>query len=261
MTLKAEWVAFHGTFATTHSIDAYGGVKFPRSVLERLAQTINRDGFPMSQHHDASQRVRTRDIRAEVVLREDGEYGLIGSGEIHRDDAHVINDLGFLSITLVAPLKGRSLASDKEHLVIAGNAAWYPDSALAAAESELSRTVPSEAVRLYEFAFHPNPNIVVTVSRAAFALLGGEVLWDGIKLLWSARRSLAGRDAVPTLITIHVEDGDRTAIGKVETLDRATVKQAMKSLDRAIDKVLDSPHDAPTTMWNEVEGRWDDVSG
>lgn len=261
MAVHSDWVQFHSTFATTHAIDAYGGFQFPRDALDRFAEAINRDGLPMSQHHDASQRVRVRNVRARVAPREDGEFELIGQGEIHPDDAHLISELGSVSMSVVVPLDEGRDVSESSAFTIAGNAAWFPDSALKEAGAAISQVVPdAQALRLYEFGFEPLPNIVVKVTKAAWTLLGGEVVWDGIKLVWSARRLLAGREPVPTRITLEIEDAERTAVAAVETVDMVVAERAWQTVDRAIDRLFDSPSDTPTVMWNEAEARWDDTS-
>lgn len=260
MTSSTQWVAFRGTLATTHAIEAYGGIQLPREVLDRLAEQINTDGLPMSQHHDGSRRLRTRNLRATVVSRDDEEFALVGDGEVHPDDAHVVKELGFLSITLTTPLRDDGEVREDSEFTIAGNAAWFPDSALQAAESTIATRVPSaQALRMYEFGFEADPNIVVTISKAAWTLLGGELVWDGIKLVWSARKLLPGRGGSKTRVLLNVVDGEKVITGKVETNDSGVAERAFESFDRAVDRMLDAPDASSAMMWNEVEQRWEDV--
>lgn len=260
MTQDPAWRTFSGVLATTQLIGAYGGFQFLREELEASAAEINQSGLSLSQNHDSTQRVRTRNIRAEVRARDDGEYELVGTGEVHPEDAHLVKLGGGLSVTITRPLPGGAVAPTDVGISIAANADWFPDAAINAAQTAMSHIVPAEGLRLYEFGHDSDPNIIIIVSRAAWALLGGEVVWDGLKFLWAARRLLPGRESTPTRITINLQDGAKSAVAKVETKNQDIAAQALETLDRAVDLLFDSPSDAPTLLWNEVEGRWDDVS-
>jgi hypothetical protein len=260
MTQDPGWSTFSGVLTTTHAIEAYGGFQFRREELEAAAEGINRSGLALTQNHDSTQRVRTRNIRVEVRARDDGEYELFGTGEVHEEDAHLVELGGGLSVTITRPLPGHPAERTDVGISVAANAAWFPDDAIEAAQAVFAQVVPAEGVRLYEFGHDADAHIIVTVTRYAWTLLGGEVVWDGLKLLWAARRLLPGRESMPTRITLDLQDGDKSAVAGVETTDQAVAGQALESFDRAIDLLFGSPSDAPAMLWNEVEERWDEIS-
>ncbi|MCL8025659.1 hypothetical protein [Nocardioides bruguierae] len=213
----------------------------------------------MSQNHDESRRLRTKNFRAFVKDLEDGEFGLAFGAEIHPEDVGALEQMSGISLTMTAPLAGESGGRPSGRLLIAGNAAWFPDDALADARGVLSAVIPDVTVRrLYEYSFDPDPNVVIDVLGSAWSLIGGNLLWDAIKMLLSGRLALGSRSSASTRITIKISEGDRTSIATVESESPAAVELALKSFDKVAEQMLGGSAPQPTVRWNKTTDRWDD---
>ena len=82
--MDAEWRKAGGILMTDAPIRAYGGLRIPRDALEDFARRVTAGEVPLHAHHD--NRVRMRNLRVDVVDREDGVSLLRFVTDRHKGD-------------------------------------------------------------------------------------------------------------------------------------------------------------------------------
>lgn len=253
---------------TSEPIEAYGGIRIPTEMLETLAQQVNTGEIPWHLDHNLSKPVRIRAFKAFVEGRDDGIHALKFHAEIHEGDVHWIETRPGMSATIRTPLPGHVQHNDDAAISISADHAWFADDALVEAEDQLVvQGVGRELIqveRTYQFGFVPDPQIFVDVVYPFLLSIGSSAVWDGIKKIWSRRRTPAGGDsAKPSVVNVSVTDGTRSLRAVVTTSDEAVAKRAIDSLDSAVAAFFEgsTPSDPeaksrPVTVWDDENHTW-----
>jgi hypothetical protein len=71
--------------ATTHPLNAYGGVQLAPSVIDELVDHVNRVGMPMFVNHDPRRRWQATNVSARVEHMKDGERAAVLEFDIDED--------------------------------------------------------------------------------------------------------------------------------------------------------------------------------
>lgn len=235
----SEWRVVRGVMMTDERISAYGGFAAPVEVLENAAAQINRQGLPMHVEHDLARPLRVRKVRAHVH-NEDGVNQLRCEMEVHPDDAHWLDSLPGMSVTIMRPIS-RDAAFEggvPGGVSISADHAWFDDDSLVAAESALivdercDETISIK--RAYQFGIVPDPQIYVDVAYTVLLSIGASAIWDGVKVLWRRRRTPEGASAdVPTTVNWTISGREHSVTGVIKTNDEAIAAQAIGSLKDA----------------------------
>lgn len=278
VTMAEEaWKTISGTMMTTERIAAYGGIGFPREVLESAASTIMSNGLPMHIDHRLGRPVRTRNMVASIESRSDGVDLLRFTVEIHPDDAHWASELGAISTTINMPTDRPSsyVAPDAPEIEISADHAWFDDEAILAAESAiLAAGVRPDLVaaeRAFQFSVVPDPQIFVSVAMDLLTGLGSSAIWEAVLTLFRSRRTPPDGDAEKsTTINITFVDGGPSVTAVIETNSEAVAFRALDSLDGMVQamgresggvdsqatQVEQGPHQPSVVTWDDTSRTW-----
>ncbi|MEZ3157602.1 hypothetical protein AB1K56_11800 [Microbacterium sp. BWR-S6Y] len=256
---------------TSEPIEAYGGMRFPASVLRSFADQANGEAFPWHADHDLTKPVRIRDFVIFTHDRSDGVTELRFRAEMHPDDVHLMGTRPGMSATVMSPLPRDENLPERPDAPfrLSADHAWFDDEALIAAEEKIiSLGVPGSHLlvqRAYQFAWAPDPQIFMEISGNVLLSVGASALWDAIKLLFRRRRTPPGGVATKaTTINFDITDGQRSLRAVVKTNDPEVARRAIESLDSVasefakavppVEEAAGSP--AETLTWDDPSRRW-----
>lgn len=267
---NSKWGPVSGTLMTSEPIEAYGGMSISSEMLRDVAEYINVSGVPFHVDHKLSQPIRMRGFEAYVESRRDGIDVLKFHAEIHEDDRHWLDTRVGVSASLTTPIaRDQNFASnDNPSVRISADHAWFSDDALIAAEEQITaQGVARRLIRVeraYQFSFVPDPQIFVDVVYPFLLSLGAGALWDGIKKVFSQRKTPNGGDQqASTVVNISVKDGDRSLTAVVTTSDEVMAERALRSLDGAVTSFFENPpitdpedNRKPVIVWDDESRNW-----
>ena len=247
---------------TDAPIRAYGGLRIPRDALEDFARRVTAGDVPLHAHHD--NRVRMRNLRVDVVDREDGVSLLRFVTDRHKGDDQWLWAIHPLSASLKMPLArdARRGHRDDAALSLSADHAWFEDAVLIEAEQRLlaSGVEPDElqVQRALQFEFDPEPLISVDIALPLLRSLRAGALWEAFEALFAGRTTPAHGDAgAPTVVNVRVIDGDRAVTAVVVTADEAVAQRAIESLDQTAAGFLERPLSSGASEWVAL---WDEGS-
>lgn len=264
---ESSWIRVQGVMMTNESISAYGGIRFPTTLLEQIATQINESSIPFHIGHDLTRPLRIRNVTARVENRDDGVDVLRFDAVIHVDDVDFISTFTGVSATVMAPIeRDEDRPAGHSPLDLSADHAWFGDDDLIAAETEISaRGVDQGMIRVqraYQFSFTPDPQIFITITYDLLVGVAGGAIWDGLKTLLRRRKTPAEADATsPTTVNIDVTDGDRTFRAIVSTTDASVAQQAIESLPGAATAFLRGRPPAERTDAQPELAQWDATNG
>lgn len=174
--------------ASTHPIDAYGGIQLPPEAMEQIAQRITRGELPMLFGHDLGRPARTRNASAWTEPTEDGFVRVVVEFDVDAEDWAAyeeelaeagVQGLGGMSISFTGPLEGTSLPD--ADLVLAADAHHYTDDEIAAAVVKLRLLDPGAGgERLYQLSVVPPLKVVVDLILSGTLAIGLNIVAAGI---------------------------------------------------------------------------------
>ncbi|WP_104173455.1 hypothetical protein [Arthrobacter sp. Y81] len=266
----SEWQTIYGTLMTSEPIDAYSGVSIPTEMLRSLAQQINTGGIPWHMDHDLSKPIRIRSFEAFVESRRDGIDELRFRAELHEEDVQWLESRPGMSTTLATPLARdqNGTPNDGAMMRLSADHAWFADDALIEAEEQLiMQGVGRDLIqveRAYQFGFMPDPQIFIEIVYPFLQSMAPNVVWDGIKKLFSQRRTpIGGNVEAPTVINMSIVDGDRSLTAVVTTNDETVAQHAIGSLNQAVTAFFQSSPVSPpeakpksVTVWDDARHNW-----
>ncbi|WP_206447667.1 hypothetical protein [Agrococcus sp. KRD186] len=263
--MDAEWRKAGGILMTDAPIRAYGGLRIPREALEEFARRVTAGEVSLHAHHD--NRVRMRNLRVDVVDREDGVSMLRFVTDRHKGDDQWLWAIHPLSASLKMPLArdAQRVHRDDAALSLSADHAWFEDAVLIEAEQcLLASGVESDGLqvqRALQFASEPEPWILVDIALPSLTSLGAGALWAAIEVLLAGRTTPAHGDAgAASVVNVRITDGDRAVTAVVVTADEAVAQRAIGSLDQAVATVLEraasSSASESVTIWDERSSTW-----
>jgi hypothetical protein len=242
--MDAEWRKAGGILMTDAPIRAYGGLRIPREALEDFARRVTAGEVSLHAHHD--NRVRMRNLRVDVVDREDGVSMLRFVTDRHKGDDQWLWAIHPLSASLKMPIArdAQRVHRDDAALSLSADHAWFADAVLIEAEQRLlaSGVEPDglQVRRALQFASDPDPLISVDIALPLLPSLAVGPLWDAIEALLAGRTTPEHGDAgAATVINVRIADGDRAVTAVVVTADEAVAERAIGSLDQVVASFLD----------------------
>ena len=249
---------------TDAPIRAYGGLRIPRDALEDFARRVTAGEVPLHAHHD--DRVRMRNLRVDVVDREDGVSLLRFVTDRHKGDDQWLWAIHPLSASLKMPIARDAQRGHRADaaLSLSADHAWFEDAVLIEAEQRLlaSGVEPDglQVQRALQFEFAPDPLISVDVALPLLPSLAVGPLWDAIEVLLAGRTTPEHGDAgAATVINVRIADGDRVVTAVVLTADAAVAERAIGSLDEAVSSFLEAGASGvagAVARWDADTGAW-----
>ncbi len=250
---------------TDAPIRAYGGLSIPRDALEDFARRVTAGEVSLHAHHD--NRVRMRNLRVDVVDREDGVSMLRFVTDRHKGDDQWLWAIHPLSASLKKPIArdAQRVHRDDAALSLSADHAWFADAVLIEAEQRLLASgVEADRLRMQralQFAFDPEPWILVDIALPLLTSLRAGALWDAIDALFAGRTTPAHGDAgAETVVNVIVTHGDRAATAVVVAADEAVAQRAFGSLEEAVasffGRPLASSAPEPVMLWDEDSSAW-----
>ncbi|MCM3695198.1 hypothetical protein [Microbacterium oleivorans] len=268
---EVEWHPVHGVLMTSEPIEAYGGVAFPRGLLESFADRMNGKPLPFHLDHDLTKPIRMRGVEVFAHDRSDGITELRFRAEIHANDVRFIESRPAMSATVMTPLARDVDTPSKSgaRLQLGADHAWFDDEALIHAEERLvQRGVSAEYVlvqRAYQFAVVPDPQIYIEVAVSMLLSIGASAIWDGIKALFARRRTPPGADSsIPTTVNIQITHGNSSLRAVVTTAEAEAAHRAIEALDAVATGFQQDAQrstksvepEASTSIWDDPNRRW-----
>ena len=258
---------------TSERIPAYGGIAFPREMLETVAESIRTGGIPLHVEHDRSKPIRSRSSDAFVRTRTDGIDELRFSIEVHPDDAHWFETRSGMSTTVTVPLdrpEGFAHPANPT-LRLSADHAWFADETLLGAEAAFiaggmeANSIYAE--RAYQFSFTPDPQIFVDISLGVLSSLGASGIWAAIAHVFRRRRTPdGGNPSQQTTINLTVKDGNRSVTAVIRTNDEAVANRAINKVDALGQRMLGGASTSGTAnvtsaardvvVWDDGAGKW-----
>lgn len=150
-------------------------------------------------------------------------------------------------------------------LSLSADHAWFEDAVLIEAEQRLLASGLEldglQVQRALQFAFDPEPWILVDIARPLLTFLRAGALWDAIEVLFAGRTTLAHGDAgAETVVNVMVTDGDRAVTTVVVAPDEAVAQPAIGSLEEAVAWFFGQPPASsapgPAMLWDEDSSAW-----
>lgn len=256
---------------TSERIEAYGGIEFPREVLERAANSVRLGDIPLHVEHDLSRPIRTRNPDAFVKARDDGIFELHTTFEIHGDDLHLLESRSAMSVMLTVPVPraARYVEPVDPEMRIGADHAWFSDEVLIEAETSLSAAgvAPARILteRAYQFSFTPDPQIYLTIGFGLFVILGSSGIWTAVSKLLHGRETPRGGDPEsPTVINITVVDGSNSIRGIIQADGERVARRAVNELGTLGDRLYaqsnrsEPPAPSPLSNGQSSSVQWDD---
>ena len=169
MNSAPEWRHFESVLATTHPLDAYGGVRISPAVIHSMVAELNTGNVAMLGHHDRLRPLRTRDLRASAISLPDGELAVQISGEVHHDDWSQLGDVRAMSFGAGQNLDSVLWPSaQRPDVTLAADAAWFDAEDIAGACSILASLGGVKGQAYFQFSLIPDAKIIIDASSSLF---------------------------------------------------------------------------------------------
>lgn len=244
-------IRIQGVVATTHPMGVYGGVSFPETVIQTLADGINDGSIPLALQHDPRSRLDAQVIEAVVDRSDDGHLQVVATYEVDEAEWEAKGGEG---LTGFSPSMRQPFLGDREGTpaaTIAADAHWFSDEQLTAAYDDLSKSgLPVQALRLYQFAVVP-PALVVFVLQQLGAIpfgMRGAYLYDSLKHLVSHDE--------PSKFDLNITDErtGKTTHAYVETSSDDVLKHAIDTLPGLLDHGGGYDYSSEDEAWKSRNG-------
>jgi hypothetical protein len=229
-----------------------------------MAEALNSGSLPMIGHHDWTQPIRTRNVRAWVTDLEDGENALRLEAEVRGGDLAAAGEVGGMSFTTFAPL-GEALGPhpDSAPVRLSADAAAFEELDIARACELISELAPAKARLLFQFNALEVSRIVIEVGYPLVASLGpnlaASAIWDGLKHLLSKRkRPKQTGPATRIELCTPITEGNEV-IGIIDTDNPEVARLALEKYSESVQVAADLERTRAVLRWLSHERRWDDL--
>ena len=170
--VSEEWLEVEMIVASTAAFDSrYGPWQFEREQLERLAEQVNVAQAGMILNHDPSEKLPTRDERAEVRIREDGVAELRVTCLVRGADydawTRQVRERGAPGGMSVAITSVLAQPEGLAGLSLIGDAADFPEHVLV----DLTRQAPGPTTVMHLYQFAADPEAVRMVLGFAMSVI------------------------------------------------------------------------------------------
>lgn len=201
-------VRIRSRVATTHPIAAYGGIQLSESVLHDMAKALRTGAVPMHVGHDIRRPLATSNVDAGVEKLEDGYLAVWAEFDVDADawaefeaERDASGAPGGISFSATEPIT-RDEQVRQAVVAVAADASYFDDSTILRAARELELVGTTGAERLYQFAFTPDPKVVLELATSVVTSHRPKVLADA---LYNAARIFI-RPGLPTTYNISLRE-------------------------------------------------------
>lgn len=247
--------------ATTHPIRAYGGVQLAESAVRQIAEAMAAGRIPMQYNHDLSRPSTAVIIATGVEPTEDGHLAAWVEFDVDEDEWELYEQEkreagapGGMSFSTMEPFANRGEAPyDVE---IAADAAYFDDAIIVSAAAEaLPGELRVQLARYYQFAWIPEPKVVIDLAAQVLLSIPGEVLSAYLyDLAIRFRSKLAGKPQKPIFeLRVRRTPISRSTRIKLVADDADELRQAMQ----AIPEILRA--EGETAYWDNSARRWSKI--
>jgi hypothetical protein len=235
--------------ASTHPMEAYGGVSFPEETIRSLFDTIKNGNLPLGLHHDPRLRVDAKAIDARLERGEDEHLQVIAIYEVDEGDWNLKggNQVSGFSISGTVPMLGDYKTDPGA--TIAADAHWFTDAQITAAFNDLSKLgMPVQGRRLYQFATVP-PALVVLALQQVLSIptaVLGAYIYDVLKHFVSRE---------PSKFELNITDPrtGKATHAYLETTSRKVLKHALDTLPALLDHGGEYDYSSGEETWEARE--------
>jgi hypothetical protein len=253
--------------ATTHPIEAYGGIQLAPEALAQLAEQFNTGSVPFAANHNHLETMRTRNAKAYVRARADGYSEVVAQIDVAKEDWERSGSMNGISFSTSDDI---GQYGEDPGLYIYADASWFSDFDIVEAgrmtnDRLLTTADPAytglKVGRYFQFSIIPDAKIVLEVGWTLFIALGpnlvASAIWDGVKHLFAKRKlqKVTEDNARPTTIDMHIQNGQSKIVAVVTTDDEHIAKVAIDSLAGAIQN-LTSNEQRVVLEWKAGDEKW-----
>lgn len=249
--------------ATTHPMQAYGGIQLAQSVIRQLADQIAWGGIPMRYHHDLSRPVTGTNVIAGVEQMDDGEYAAWIEFDVDEDEWGLFEGerlaagtRGGFSFSTAEPYASRG--KPPFDVEISADAAYYDDKFVQGAATEcLPKELTVELARLYQFSVAPDPKIVIDIVETVIVGISLNLLSAYLyDFLHRCKGKVSRGSPTPTFeIRMRRTRRSTNTTVKIEATDDAGLRRAMESLPDILSV------EGRTASWDSSAHGWREVAG
>jgi hypothetical protein len=221
----------HAVITTSHPIAAYGGVQFDESVIEAIAEAVASGEMPMHFSHGVTRPIEVTNVRSGTERLADGHLAAWAEFDVETDEW----DANEAARDAVGAARGMTVSvyraiGDREELVdppvfVGADASYFSDVDIAEAARMLGPIGPANIAHLYQFAFVPDPKVVIEFNAGATESLSLNVL---AAALYDAAKTFMrpGRDTIFSMMVRKSPRGHHTLKLHIATSDTDALRVA-----------------------------------
>lgn len=134
-------IRVHSVVASSHPLEAYGGIQLSEEVIRELAAATGRGEVPMNIGHNLARPLRVSNVTSNTDRSDDGYLQALIAFDVEEElwepyqrelRAAGISGMGAMSITFMEPLGGEGELTNAP-VVVAGDAHHFTDEEIRAA--------------------------------------------------------------------------------------------------------------------------------
>jgi hypothetical protein len=155
--------------ATTHAIDAYGGLKLSIEDMSQIAARMKSGTLPMHVSHDFGRPLRSEVLDAGVERLPDGEYAAWANVKVDAAGWDAFEEQrvaagapGGMSISFGNPILGQSAPSDAP-ISLAADAHHFSDEEVMAAVAEISALAEAQGLNYFQLSAVPEAAVILSI--------------------------------------------------------------------------------------------------
>jgi hypothetical protein len=238
--------------ASTHPVKKYNGVRLSVEALRGMAAALNTGAVPAVFDHSPLEAFEVRNVEAHIVRLDDGEHVLEATFDVDEavwrsveDRFATANVPGGFSFT-AGEVQEATARGEVPVVALSLDAGAFSDTDRVEAWKALSRSMPTQVSRLYQFSAPDVARIIIEIWPAV-ALGVGINLASAV--LYDALKGLIRRRGAPTVIEFRRHRADGTVTNAiVATEDPEVVRVALETLDEQ--------QDDPILQFDAERGLW-----
>jgi hypothetical protein len=244
--------------ATTHPIAAYDGFRLGDDQVHQIAQALEAETVPMQYNHDLARPSSAVVVAAGVEPTDDGYLAAWVEFDVDEDEWQrfkqeclAMGAPGGMSFSIVGTFANRG--EPPYDLKIAADASYFDDDLLTAAAREaLPDAVTVELARLYQFAWIPEPRVVIDIAEQILMSIPGNVFSSYLYDLASRFRArLLGHSSQPVFeLRVRRTPACRSTKIKLVVKDDDELRRVMQEVPEIL-RV-----EAQAAYWDSTAVRW-----
>lgn len=274
-------IRVHSVVASSHPLEAYGGIQLSEEVIRELAAATGRGEVPMNIGHNLARPLRVSNVTSNTDRSDDGYLQALIAFDVEEElwepyqrelRAAGISGMGAMSITFMEPLGGEGELTNAP-VVVAGDAHHFTDEEIRAAAvilRSLDRTAAGQ--RMFQLSADPELRVVFGLVLEFVTSVGAglvtSAIYDAAKTLFrpgkvntfdlSFKQAKNGKRSLKASIKVSTEEELKTALDR---LPAVLESGARGTFDHQNSGYVRVDHVSETTLETENESAEIESSG